>query len=144
VQPLSHSPFASWFVARFRQPATFHAETRLVALHVTVTNESGELVTDLDRSAFRELHFRQAPDKSRKQTIRRANTERACETGPTSRMSSALCVRNLKARSPIHSRHLTVVTLLLIRSHLPGMTREVDCAQIERVGVTFTQRSADT
>jgi Ca-activated chloride channel homolog len=35
-----------------QQAATFHAETRLVVLHVTVTNGHGELVTDLDRGAF--------------------------------------------------------------------------------------------
>jgi Ca-activated chloride channel family protein len=35
------------------QPPTFHAETRLVVLHVTVTNGHGELVTNLDRGAFR-------------------------------------------------------------------------------------------
>ena len=35
-----------------QQPATFHAETRLVVLHVLVTNGRGELVTDLDRAAF--------------------------------------------------------------------------------------------
>ena len=33
-------------------PATFHAETRLVVLHVLVTNGRGELVTNLDRGAF--------------------------------------------------------------------------------------------
>jgi len=33
-------------------PATFHAETRLVVLHVLVTNGHGELVTNLDRGAF--------------------------------------------------------------------------------------------
>ena len=31
---------------------TFHAETRLVVLHVLVTNSRGELVTNLDRGAF--------------------------------------------------------------------------------------------
>jgi Ca-activated chloride channel homolog len=36
-----------------QQPATFHAEARLVVLHVTVTNGHGELVTNLDRNAFR-------------------------------------------------------------------------------------------
>ena len=35
-----------------QQATTFHAETRLVVLHVTVTNGHGELVTDLDRGAF--------------------------------------------------------------------------------------------
>src|SRR4029453_6753459 len=33
-------------------PATFQAETRLVVLHVLVTNGRGELVTNLDRGAF--------------------------------------------------------------------------------------------
>ena len=33
-------------------PATFRAETRLVVLHVLVTNGRGELVTNLDRGAF--------------------------------------------------------------------------------------------
>ena len=33
-------------------PATFHADTRLVVLHVLVTNGRGELVTNLDRGAF--------------------------------------------------------------------------------------------
>src|SRR5262245_15492847 len=36
-----------------QHPATFEAETRLVVLHVTVTNSRGELVTNLDRDAFR-------------------------------------------------------------------------------------------
>src|SRR5262245_54170145 len=35
-----------------QQPATFRAETRLVVLHVLVTNGHGELVTNLDRGAF--------------------------------------------------------------------------------------------
>ena len=35
------------------QPTTFRAEARLVVLHVTVTNGHGELVTNLDRNAFR-------------------------------------------------------------------------------------------
>jgi hypothetical protein len=35
-----------------RQPTSFHAETRLVVLHVLVTNARGNVVTDLDRSAF--------------------------------------------------------------------------------------------
>jgi Ca-activated chloride channel family protein len=35
-----------------QQTATFHAGTRLVVLHVTVTNGHGELVTNLDRGAF--------------------------------------------------------------------------------------------
>jgi Ca-activated chloride channel family protein len=35
-----------------RQPTSFHAETRLVVLHVLVTNSRGEVVTDLDRGAF--------------------------------------------------------------------------------------------
>ena len=34
------------------QPAAFHAETRLVALHATVKNSRGELVTNLPRRAF--------------------------------------------------------------------------------------------
>jgi len=33
-------------------PAAFRAETRLVVLHVTVTNRAHELVTNLDRGAF--------------------------------------------------------------------------------------------
>ena len=33
-------------------PATYHAATRLVVLHVLVTNGHGELVTNLDRGAF--------------------------------------------------------------------------------------------
>ena len=36
-----------------QQSPTFHADTRLVVLHVTVTNGHGELVTNLDRAAFR-------------------------------------------------------------------------------------------
>src|SRR6476646_8844491 len=35
-----------------RAQAPFHAETRLVVLHVLVTNGRGELVTNLDRAAF--------------------------------------------------------------------------------------------
>ena len=35
-----------------RQPPTFHADTRLVVLHVTVTNGHGERVTNLDRGSF--------------------------------------------------------------------------------------------
>ena len=35
-----------------RQATTFHADTRLVVLHVTVTDSHGELVTNLDRGAF--------------------------------------------------------------------------------------------
>lgn len=35
------------------QPATFHADTRLVVLLVTVTNGDGDPVTTLDRGAFR-------------------------------------------------------------------------------------------
>jgi Ca-activated chloride channel homolog len=35
-----------------QQAPTFHAETRLVVLQVTVTNGHGELVTNLDRRAF--------------------------------------------------------------------------------------------
>jgi len=35
-----------------RQVPPFHAETRLVVLHVLVTNGRGEVVTDLDRRAF--------------------------------------------------------------------------------------------
>ena len=35
-----------------RQAPKFHAETRLVVLHVTVTNGHGELITNLDRGAF--------------------------------------------------------------------------------------------
>lgn len=35
-----------------QQPPTFHAEARLVVLHVTVTNGHGELVTNLDRGSF--------------------------------------------------------------------------------------------
>jgi len=35
-----------------RSQAPFHAETRLVVLHVLVTNGRGELVTNLDRAAF--------------------------------------------------------------------------------------------
>ncbi len=43
----------SLVVAAAGQPqATFHAETRLVVLHVLVTNGHGELVTNLDRGAF--------------------------------------------------------------------------------------------
>ena len=34
------------------QPAAFHAETRLVALHATVKNSRGELVTTLTQRAF--------------------------------------------------------------------------------------------
>lgn len=34
------------------QLPSFHADTRLVVLHVTVRNTRGELVTDLDRGAF--------------------------------------------------------------------------------------------
>lgn len=34
------------------QPPAFRAETRLVVLHVTVRSARGELVTDLDRTAF--------------------------------------------------------------------------------------------
>ena len=46
---------AACLVARVaaHQPTTFHAETRLVVLHVTVTNSHGEPVTELDRDAFR-------------------------------------------------------------------------------------------
>lgn len=46
--------FAVCLVVRLaaQQAATFHAETRLVVLHVTVTNGHGELVTNLDRGAF--------------------------------------------------------------------------------------------
>ena len=36
-----------------QQPPRFHAEARLVVLHVTVTNGRGGLVTNLDRDAFR-------------------------------------------------------------------------------------------
>jgi Ca-activated chloride channel homolog len=36
-----------------QQPPAFHAEARLVVLHVAVTNGHGELVTNLDRGAFR-------------------------------------------------------------------------------------------
>jgi len=39
-------------VAGAAQP-TFRSETRLVALHATVKNDRGDLVTDLDRQAFR-------------------------------------------------------------------------------------------
>jgi len=35
-----------------QQPSTFHAETRLIVLRATVKNSRGELVTNLDRSAF--------------------------------------------------------------------------------------------
>ena len=35
-----------------QKPGAFHAETRLVVLHVTVTNGRGELVANLDRGAF--------------------------------------------------------------------------------------------
>ena len=35
-----------------QQPPAFHAETRLVVLHVTVTNGHGERVTNLDRRSF--------------------------------------------------------------------------------------------
>jgi VWFA-related protein len=35
-----------------QQPPTFHAEARLVVLHVTVTNPHGELITNLDRGSF--------------------------------------------------------------------------------------------
>jgi VWFA-related protein len=35
-----------------QQPPTFHAETRLVVLHVTVTNRHGELITNLARGSF--------------------------------------------------------------------------------------------
>jgi Ca-activated chloride channel homolog len=35
------------------QPPRFRAETRLVVLHVTVTNGRGQVVTNLDRDAFR-------------------------------------------------------------------------------------------
>ena len=35
-----------------QQPPTFHAEARLVVLHVTVTNPRGELITNLDRESF--------------------------------------------------------------------------------------------
>jgi Ca-activated chloride channel homolog len=39
-------------IAQHAAPA-FHAEARLVVLHVTVTNRRGEPITTLDRSAFR-------------------------------------------------------------------------------------------
>ena len=35
-----------------QQPPAFHADTRLVVLHVTVTNGHGERVTNLDRGSF--------------------------------------------------------------------------------------------
>jgi VWFA-related protein len=35
-----------------QQPPAFHADTRLVVLHVTVTNPHGELITNLDRGSF--------------------------------------------------------------------------------------------
>jgi Ca-activated chloride channel homolog len=35
-----------------QQPPAFHADARLVVLHVTVTNGHGELVTHLDRGSF--------------------------------------------------------------------------------------------
>lgn len=35
-----------------QQPPNFHAEARLVVVHATVTNDRGEIVTDLDRRAF--------------------------------------------------------------------------------------------
>jgi Ca-activated chloride channel homolog len=38
--------------AASQQPTRFHAEARLVVLHVTVTNRHGELITNLDRGAF--------------------------------------------------------------------------------------------
>lgn len=45
---------AVWFVVGMagQPPATFHAETRLVVLHVLVTNRRGELIANLDRGAF--------------------------------------------------------------------------------------------
>ena len=40
------------FTVAAQQPPAFHAEARLVVLHVTVTNGRGERVTDLDRGSF--------------------------------------------------------------------------------------------
>jgi Ca-activated chloride channel family protein len=39
-------------IGAVQQPPTFHAEARLVVLHVTVTNRHGELVTDLEPGSF--------------------------------------------------------------------------------------------
>jgi VWFA-related protein len=54
IKPLTALTLAACLAARVaaQQPPPFHAEARLVVLHVTVVSRHGELVTNLDRSAF--------------------------------------------------------------------------------------------
>ena len=49
---LGHAALAVGLLAPGSQPPAFHADTRLVTVHATVKNARGELVTNLDRSAF--------------------------------------------------------------------------------------------
>jgi len=54
VNPLTAVTLVACLAIRVAVPQvpTFHAETRLVVLHVTVTDGHGELITNLDRHAF--------------------------------------------------------------------------------------------
>ena len=57
MRSVARSAFVIWLalgqIAPAQSPSTFHSETRLVVLHVSVKDDRGTVVTDLDRNAFR-------------------------------------------------------------------------------------------
>jgi len=57
VRSVARSAFVIWLalgqIAPAQSPSTFHSETRLVVLHVSVKDDRGTVVTDLERNAFR-------------------------------------------------------------------------------------------
>jgi len=107
------------------QPATFHTETPLVVLHVTVTNRQGELVTNLARDAFSVF------EDGRRQTIalfRRNDV-------PT---SLGLIIDNSGSMRPMR-RAVEAAALAFVRASNPqDEVFVVNFADTPRIDVPFT------
>ena len=107
------------------QPTTFRAETGLVVLHATVRNSRGELVTDLDKSAFTVF------ENGRRQPI----TLFHCDDVP---VSIGLLIDNSGSMRPVRPRVEAAALAFVRASHPLDEVFVVNFAAKARVDVPMT------
>ncbi len=106
-------------------PATFHAETRLVVLHVLVTNGRGELVTNLDRGAF------SVYEDGRRQSI----TLFRCDDVP---ISLGLIIDNSRSMRPVRASVEAAALAFVHASNRQDEVFVLNFADEPRIDVPFT------